>query len=201
MPWLKFAVCAILIGVAGPILTHYADTIARLTGLSRSWVGLVLLAGATSLPELFTGVSAVAVASAPNIALGDALGSCIFNLAMLVVLDVMSRNEPVYRYIDQGHILTAGFGVHPDRICRRPADRGPRGSRLPVPARERLNADHHRPLPGRDPRGLLIRAAKRAAAGGRQRGFGGHAAGCACALPDSGGDGRRRRRVAAVRRV
>jgi hypothetical protein len=78
------------------------------------------LAGATSLPELFTGVSAVAVASAPNIALGDALGSCIFNLAMLVVLDVMSRNEPVYRYIDQGHILTAGFGVHPDRICRRP---------------------------------------------------------------------------------
>jgi cation:H+ antiporter len=76
--------------------------------LSRSWVGLVLLAGATSLPELFTGVSAVAVASAPNIALGDALGSCIFNLAMLVVLDVMSRNEPVYRYIDQGHILTAG---------------------------------------------------------------------------------------------
>jgi hypothetical protein len=120
MPWLKFAVCAILIGVAGPILTHYADTIARLTGLSRSWVGLVLLAGATSLPELFTGVSAVAVASAPNIALGDALGSCIFNLAMLVVLDVMSRNEPVYRYIDQGHILTAGFGVHPDRICRRP---------------------------------------------------------------------------------
>jgi cation:H+ antiporter len=110
-PWLKFAVCAILIGVAGPILTHYADKIARLTGLSRSWVGLVLLAGATSLPELFTGVSAVAVAAAPNIALGDALGSCIFNLAMLVVLDVMSRNEPVYRYIDHGHILTAGFGV------------------------------------------------------------------------------------------
>ena len=48
------------------------------------------------------------MAAAPNIALGDALGSCIFNLAMLVVLDVMSRNEPVYRYIDQGHILTAG---------------------------------------------------------------------------------------------
>jgi len=110
-PWLKFAVCAVLIGVAGPILTHYADTIARLTGLSRSWVGLILLAGATSLPELFTGVSAVTAALAPNIAIGNALGACIFNLTMLVLLDVMSRHEPVYRYIDQGHILTAGFGV------------------------------------------------------------------------------------------
>jgi cation:H+ antiporter len=111
LPWLKFAVCAALIGMAGPVLTHYGDIIARLTGLSRTWIGLVLLATATSLPELFTGISAVTAAAAPNIAVGDALGSCIFNLAMLVVLDEMSRDEPMYRRIDQGHILTAGFGV------------------------------------------------------------------------------------------
>jgi cation:H+ antiporter len=82
-----------------------------LTGLSRSWIGLVLVATATSLPELFTGVSAVAVAGTPNIAVGDALGSCVFNLMMLVILDEASRDEPVYRRIDQGHVLTAGFGV------------------------------------------------------------------------------------------
>ena len=111
LPWAEFAVCAAMIGLAGPVLTHYGDVIARLTGLSRSWVGLMLLATATSLPELFTGVSAVTVAAAPNIAVGDALGSCIFNLVMLVVLDEMSRDEPMYRRIDQGHILTAGFGV------------------------------------------------------------------------------------------
>jgi cation:H+ antiporter len=111
LPWLKFALCAALIGVAGPVLSYYGDVIARLTGLSRSWIGLVLLATATSLPELFTGISAVTVAAAPNIAVGDALGSCIFNLLLLVILDVMSREEPMYRRIDQGHILTAGFGV------------------------------------------------------------------------------------------
>jgi cation:H+ antiporter len=111
LPWLKFAACAALIGLAGPVLTYYGDVIARLTGLSRSWIGLVLLATATSLPELFTGISAVTVAAAPNIAVGDALGSCVFNLVMLVVLDALSREEPVYRRIDQGHILTAGFGV------------------------------------------------------------------------------------------
>lgn len=56
--WLKFAVCTALIGLAGLALTRYGDVIARLTGLSRSWVGLVLLATATSLPELFTAMRA-----------------------------------------------------------------------------------------------------------------------------------------------
>jgi cation:H+ antiporter len=111
LPWFKFAICCLLIGIAGPVLTRYADAIARLTGLSRSWIGLVLLATATSLPELFTGISAVAAADAPNIAVGDVLGSCVLNLAMLVLLDELSRKEPMYRRIDQGHILTAGFGV------------------------------------------------------------------------------------------
>ncbi len=111
LPWFKLALCATLIGVAGSALTRYGEIIARLTGMSHSWIGLVLLATATSLPELFTGVSAVTLAATPNIAVGDALGSCVFNLMMLVVLDALSREEPLYRRIDQGHILTAGFGV------------------------------------------------------------------------------------------
>ena len=111
MVWVKFGVCAALIGFAGPVLTRYGDIIARRTGVSRSWIGLLLLATATSLPELFTGVSAVTVAAAPNIAVGDALGSCVFNLTMLVVLDAMHRDGPMYSRMDQGHILTAGFGV------------------------------------------------------------------------------------------
>ncbi|MFN3659272.1 MAG: sodium:calcium antiporter [Pseudolabrys sp.] len=111
MPWLKFAFCVSVIGVAGPALSYFGDIIAQRTGVSRSWVGLVLLASATSLPELFTSVSALTVADAPNIAVGDLLGACIFNLVSLVVLDALSREEPMYRRIDQGHILTAGFGI------------------------------------------------------------------------------------------
>jgi Ca2+/Na+ antiporter len=60
--WTKFAICAALIGLAGPVLTRYGDIIAGRTGVSRTWIGLVLLATATSLPELFTGISAVTVA-------------------------------------------------------------------------------------------------------------------------------------------
>ena len=111
LAWIKFLICAGLIGVSGPALSRYGDIIARRTGLSRSWIGLLLLATATSLPELFTGISSVTVANAPNIALGDALGSCVFNLLILVVFDLLYREEPVYGRMDQGHILTAGFGV------------------------------------------------------------------------------------------
>ena len=56
-------------------------------------------------------LSAVTIAAAPNIAVGDALVAGIFNLVILVVFDVLSREAPPFRRIDQGHILSAGFGV------------------------------------------------------------------------------------------
>ena len=109
--WLEFGLCAALITLAGWRLSLYGDVIAEKTGLGGTWIGVVLLASVTSLPELATGVSAVTAASAPNIAVGDALGSCVFNLAILVVLDFLHRGESIYTKAGQGHILSAGFGV------------------------------------------------------------------------------------------
>jgi cation:H+ antiporter len=109
--WLEFLLCGAVIGVAGFRLSRYGDVIADKTGLSGSWIGLVMLATATSLPELITGLSAVTVAGVPNIAVGDALGSCVFNLLILVVLDFLHRGESIYRRASQGHVLAAGFGV------------------------------------------------------------------------------------------
>jgi cation:H+ antiporter len=109
--WLQFGLCTVLIGFAGSKLSRYGDVIADKTGLSGTWVGLVLLASVTSLPELVTGVSAVTVADTPDIALGDVLGSCVFNLVILAILDFLRREESVYTRASQGHILAAGFGV------------------------------------------------------------------------------------------
>jgi len=39
------------------------------------------------------------------------MGSCVFNLAALVVVDFLCRAEPIYRRASRGHILSAGFGV------------------------------------------------------------------------------------------
>jgi cation:H+ antiporter len=109
--WLKFALCAVAIGVAGRALSRYADVIAEKTRWSATWAGLILLATVTSLPELVTGLSAVTVAGVPDIAVGDALGSCVFNLAILVVIDSLHRKESIYRLASQGHVLSAAFGV------------------------------------------------------------------------------------------
>ena len=109
--WLEFAACLALVGIAGPSLSRSGDVIADKTGLSGSWVGLILMATVTSLPELATGISAVTVARAPDIAVGDLFGSCVFNLAILIALDFIQRGESVYRRVRQGHILSAGLGV------------------------------------------------------------------------------------------
>jgi cation:H+ antiporter len=109
--WLQFGLCTVLIGFAGSKLSRYGDVIADKTGLSGTWVGLVLLATVTSLPELVTGVSAVTVADTPDIALGDVLGSCVFNLVIITILDFLQHEESVYTRASQGHILAAGFGV------------------------------------------------------------------------------------------
>lgn len=109
--WAQFTCAGIVIAVAGYHLCREGDRIARAARLSGSWVGLTLLAGVTSLPELVTGISAVTVAGAPNIAVGDALGSCVINLAFLVVIDFVHRAQPLYLAASRGHILSAAFGI------------------------------------------------------------------------------------------
>src|SRR5512147_2459096 len=109
--WLQLAACAAAILLAGSRLARYGDAIAHHTGLGGNWIGLVLMATVTSLPELVTGVSSVTVADVPDIAVGNVLGACVLNLAMLVVLDVMHRKASIYSVASQGHVLGAAFGV------------------------------------------------------------------------------------------
>jgi len=109
--WAEFALCVIVIGFAGVKLTVYGDAIADKTGMGGSWVGLVLIATVTSLPELAAGVTASAVALLPDIAAGDALGSCVYNLFILAILDLFTRRQPVLALARREHVLSAGFSM------------------------------------------------------------------------------------------
>ncbi len=113
LAWLlfQFLVCAVLIARAGYVLSRSADTLAAAYGWGRGWVGLALLATVTSLPELSSGISAVAFVDAPNLAVGNALGACVVNLLFLVVVDALQRGQPMYREASATHLLSAGFGV------------------------------------------------------------------------------------------
>lgn len=108
---LQLALCAALIARAGFVLSASADRLAQAYGWGRGWAGLALLATITSLPELSSGISAVALVDAPNLAVGNALGACVVNLLFLVVVDAIQRHQPMYHRASQTHLLTAGFGV------------------------------------------------------------------------------------------
>jgi len=109
--WLKFLLCFVIILFAGTKLARYGDAIAEKTGLGRVWIGLVLLATVTTMPELVTGVSSAALVGLPDLALGTLFGSCIFNLVILAVLDVLSHSVPVLSRASLRQMAPAGWGI------------------------------------------------------------------------------------------
>jgi cation:H+ antiporter len=111
MIWLEFIACAALIIWAGLLLSKYGDVIAEKSGLGRAWIGAILIAGVTSLPELASGVSAVAWLDAPNLAAGAVLGSCLFNLALIAMMDLAYQPGRVLAKAQDVHILSGGLGV------------------------------------------------------------------------------------------
>ena len=106
----QFTICTALIVLSGVRLSRYGDVIAEKTGMGGTWIGVVLMAAVTSLPELITGASSVVIFDLPDIAAGDVIGSCMFNLLILAFLDFRDPN-PLSTSIHQRHVLTAGFGL------------------------------------------------------------------------------------------
>lgn len=73
-------------------MTVYGDAIADKTGLGGNWIGFLLVGIVTSVPELASGVT---LADAPALELGAVFGACIFNLANIVILDLLYRRNPI----------------------------------------------------------------------------------------------------------
>ncbi|WP_080875531.1 calcium/sodium antiporter [Oceanobacillus timonensis] len=83
-------VAAIIIG--GQFVVNNATEIALSWGMSEALVGLTIVAVGTSLPELVTSISA-AMKKESEIAMGNVVGSCIFNI--LFVLGTTSLISPL----------------------------------------------------------------------------------------------------------
>lgn len=113
MIWFKFVLCLAIILFAGAKLARYGDVIAEKTGLGRIWIGLLLIAVITTMPELVTSVSAVALVRppSPDLALGTLFGSCLFNISILALLDILHRSTPALTEVSPRHITSAGWGI------------------------------------------------------------------------------------------
>ena len=77
-----------LIIVGSSFAVDAASAIAKMLGLSERFIGLTIVALGTSLPELFTSVAA-AMKKNPDMAIGNIVGSNIFNILFIVGLSGM----------------------------------------------------------------------------------------------------------------
>lgn len=106
---LVFIAAAVVVAWAGVRLARSGDEIAERAGLSRLVVGVLLLAGATSLPEIVTDVTA-ALAGSPELAVGDLFGSSMANMAVLAVIDLLHRRQ-VWPSVEIGHARVASAAI------------------------------------------------------------------------------------------
>jgi cation:H+ antiporter len=110
MVWVQFVVASAILVVAAMQLAKYGDIIAIRTKLGGMFVGTLLLAGATSLPELLTTINSIGQ-NVPNLAAGNMFGSNMFNMLMLAILDLANQNKRILRQVAMKHALTAGLAI------------------------------------------------------------------------------------------
>lgn len=108
MAWLQFIFSGAVIVLAAMQLAKFADAIALRTGLGRLFIGSLLLASATSLPEILTGISSFQQ-GVHNLTAGNLLGSNAFNITLLAVADLASHNRRVLRVVAMRHALTGSM--------------------------------------------------------------------------------------------
>lgn len=98
-----FLLISLSVAAVGVVLAWSSDRVGEAFRLERSMTGFVMLAAATSLPELIISCQ-VARAGLPDMAVGSLLGSCLFNLLILALVDMVRRPG--------GRLLTISATVH-----------------------------------------------------------------------------------------
>jgi cation:H+ antiporter len=82
----------VALSIGGAVTVFGAEGLARAAGISETVIGLTLVAIGTSLPELVASVIA-SLRGHPDMAVGNVVGSNIFNL--LIVLGTTATIRPV----------------------------------------------------------------------------------------------------------
>lgn len=109
---LLFALAAAAIWWAGTRLEGCADSISRRTGLGQAFTGMLLLAAATSLPEVATTVTAVALLDNPTLAVHNLLGGVALQTAIIAVADrAKNRRGALTFFTPKFVLLIEGVGL------------------------------------------------------------------------------------------
>jgi cation:H+ antiporter len=111
--WLNvvlLVLAAVAVWLSGSRLSVYADAIAGRTGLGRAFVGLLLLATATSLPEIATTLTASAIGNA-ELVTSNLFGGVAMQTAILALVDIRVARGALSRKAAQATLLIQGIGL------------------------------------------------------------------------------------------
>lgn len=110
MIWLTFFLSAAVIVLAAIKLAEYGDAIGYRTGLGSMFIGTLLVASATSLPELLTAINSIRQ-DVVDLAAGGMLGSNMFNMFLLGVLSLLFFRQRVLRRVAMKHALSGSVAI------------------------------------------------------------------------------------------
>jgi len=103
--WRRFGIAALAVTAAGIALPEVADTLASELGLRRAVVGTLMMAAVTTLPEMAVTIAALRL-RALDLAIGNLLGSNLFNLAILALEDLVYVRGPLLSVVEPVHLGT-----------------------------------------------------------------------------------------------
>ncbi|RJX23343.1 MAG: sodium:calcium antiporter [Dethiobacter sp.] len=105
-----FVAASAVILFAGVALTNASDIIALETGLGRTFVGSIMLAVATSLPEVVTTTTAARLGRL-DMAIGNIFGANVYNMFILAIIDIFYLPGPLLQAISSVHLLTIVMAI------------------------------------------------------------------------------------------
>ncbi len=109
--WAQFAACALLIIISGYRLSETAERIVKAGRLSEGLMGIFVLAAITSFPEAWTSIASVVKVKAPNLGIGNLIGSVIFNIMILTALDYKFGKRSLLSSVKNYHLSTCAFSL------------------------------------------------------------------------------------------
>lgn len=111
MIYIEYLVLALFVVLLAVRLSYYVDALDKKTNLSGAFIGGVLLAAVTSLPELFTALTAVLGLDRPQLVQGDILGSNVFNLCVIGGLLLFYNRDYMRCKLSNSHKSTLLYGL------------------------------------------------------------------------------------------
>lgn len=104
-----YIILAVLVVALSVKLADYVDLIDKKTNISGAFIGGVILAAVTSLPELFTSFSAVVIVKNPSLVIGNILGSNLFNITIFGIILIIWAKKFSKASVGKSHFKITVF--------------------------------------------------------------------------------------------